>query len=252
MQTARLGDSAFVESEERLLGVDVDSEKESLQKQGAVNGEKNSPRPDAGRPDAVELDVIQRISRTASQTKADIGNHFVGFYERLLPVEGTEDVTALVNKIQEMPAKAEDALDDELRRFEAASAIRGQKWRQAKEEYEQFRENNRLIRPAHYASIKSMVVLFLSLIIIESALNATLLWELTGVLLAVGQTALITAVNVLFGASAMGLCLRYKNLVSFRVRWPLLICVPVVVAVLGFNFCVAHYRDALVDAREQS
>lgn len=252
MQTARLGDSAFVESEERLLSVDLDPEKEFLQKQGAVNGEKNSPSSDARRPDAVEHDVIQRIFRTAAQTKADLSSHFVGFHERLLPVEGTENVTALVNKIQEMPAKAEDALDGELRRFEAASAIRGQKWRQAKEEYEQFRENNRLVRPAHYASIKSMVALFSLLIVTESALNASLLWELTGFLLAVGQTALITAVNVLFGASAMGSCLRYKNLASFRARWPLLICLPVVAAVLVFNFGVGHYRDALVDAKEQA
>lgn len=252
MQTVRLGDSAFVESEERLLGVDSDSEKESLRQQGALNGEQNSPGPDARGPDAVELDVIEKISQTAAHTKAGIDNHFVGFYERLLPVEGTEDVTALVNKIQEMPAKAEDALDGELRRFEAASAIRGQKWRQAKEEYEQFRENNRLVRPAQYAPIKSAVGLFLALIAIESVLNASLLWELTGILLAVGQTVLITAVNVLFGASAMGFCLRYKNHASFRARWPFLICIPVVAAVLVFNFGVGHYRDALVDAKEQA
>ncbi|MDD9884088.1 MAG: hypothetical protein OXU62_06035 [Gammaproteobacteria bacterium] len=252
MQTARLGDNAFVESEERLLGVDVDSERESLQKQGAINGEKNSPSSDARRPDAVELDIIQRVSRTAAHTKESIRVHFVRFYERLLPVEGTEDVTALVNKIKEMPTKAEDVLDDELARFEDESAIKGPKWRQAKEEHGQFRGNNRLVRPANYASIKSMVGLFSLLIVTESFLNASLLWELTGVLLAVGQTALITAVNVLFGASAMGLCLRYKNLVSLRDRWPCLICAPVVAAVLVFNFGVAHYRDALVNAKEQA
>jgi len=252
MQTARLGDNAFVEGEERLLGVDLDVEKESLQKQGAANGEKNSPSADARRPDAVELDIIQRVSRTAAQTKESLRVHFVRFHERLLPVEGTEDSTALINKIQEMPAKAEAALDGELGRFEVESAILGPKWRQAKEEHKQFCDNNRLVRPADYVSITSAVGWFLALIAIESVLNASLLWELTGFLLAIGQTALITAVNVLFGASAMGLCLRYKNHVSLRARWPSLICVPVVAAVLVFNFGVAHYRDALVDAKEQA
>jgi len=252
MQTARLGDSAFVESEERLLGVEVDSEKASLQEQGAANGQKNSPHSDARRPDAVELDIIQKISQTAQHTKESIRAHFNGFYERLLPVEGTEDVTALVHKIEQMPAKAEDALGGELGKFEVESAIRGPKWRQAKEENEQFRNDNQLVRPADYAPIKSMVGWFALLIVIESILNASLLWELTGFLLALGQTTLITAVNVLFGAGAMGFCLRYKNHVSLRARWPCLICVPVVAAVLVFNFGVGHYRDALVEAKAQA
>ncbi|MDD9854451.1 MAG: hypothetical protein OXU78_10955 [Deltaproteobacteria bacterium] len=252
MQTARLGDNAFVESEERLLGVDVDSERESLQKQGAINGEKNSPSSDARRPDAVELDIIKKISETAQHTKESIRAHFNGFYERLLPVEGTEDVTALVHKIKEMPAKTEDALGGELGKFEVESAIRGRKWREAKDDYDEFRRDNQRNGSAKYAPIKSIVGWFALLIAIESILNASLLWELTGFLLAVGQTALITAVNVLFGASAMGLCLRYKNLVSLRARWPCLICAPVVAAVLVFNFGVAHYRDALVNAKEQA
>ena len=124
-------------------------------------------------------------------------------------------------------------------------------WQNAQEEYEKFRRHHKLIRPPDYLSLKSIIFWFLFLITGEAALNATLLWELTGILTAFGQTVLITSVNVLFGAALVGLFFRYKNYVSPNIRWLTVICIPIILAVLTFNIGVGHYRDALVESKAQ-
>ena len=252
MQTTPLGDNAFVASEEIFLPVDVDGERKSLQQQGAANGKANSPRSDAVRPDDVEQGIIQKMAQTVQQTQEGLRKHFVGFHTRLLPIEGTRDAKALIDQIQAMPTEVKNSLNDILGRFESKSAIRGPKWRHAQADYDKFREDNNLLRTADYSSRKSIISWFSGLILVEAVLNATLLWELTGFLLALGQTALITAVNVLFLACLMGMCLRCINHVSLKVRPLALFCIPLFLAVLVFNFGVGHYRDALVEAKVQA
>ena len=253
MRTIRLGDSAFIKNEEIFLPMDIDGERKFLQKQGAVNGKTNSPNSKASRPDDVEHGIIQKILQTVQQTQVELSQHFVGFHSRLLPIVETWDAQALINYIQSMPKQVKNALNDILRQFEAESAIQGPKWRHAQKDYEKFRKDNELIRPADYSSKRFIIFWVGGLIILEAGLNATLLWELTGFLLAFGQTILIAVVNVLLGASAMGWCLCYTNHISSKIRRLAVLFISVILlAVLVFNFGVGHYRDALVDAKVQA
>lgn len=254
MKTTLLGGSAFVESKEDFLSVDVTSEEKYLRKQGVTNGERNFPKSDALNLDDVEHGIIKKIAHTVEQTQTNLRNHFTRFSERLTPIVGiqNQDQDALKNRIGGMPRKIKAVLDDMLGRFKTESAIEGPKWQHAQESYEKFRRDNNLIRPADYSPAKSIVCWVLSLILIEAALNATLFWELTGFLLAFGQTTLITVVNVVFGAIVLGFFLRCKNHALLRVRWLSLVSVPVVAVVLVFNFGVGHYRDALSEATAQS
>lgn len=243
-----VGENAFISDTESFLHVDVDREKKSLQKQGVANGRANFPDSQASQPDAVEQGIMQKIARTAARTRGTLSQHFDGFFQRLLPNVKTWDPTALIKTIEAIPNRTNHNLNDTLRKFETESVIRGPEWRDAQEAYEQFRLHNNLRRPADYLTPSKIVLWFSTLIVVESALNATLLWELTGFLLALGQTALITSVNVLFGAGLAGLCLRYKNHVSIKVRWRVLLCIPALLAILIFNFGVGHYRDAIIDS----
>ncbi len=247
-----MGDSAFVENEAVFLPVDVDGERESLQEQGQQTGGKNFPSSDALHPGDVEHGIVQRITQTSEQTQARLSQHFDGFRQRLLPIVQTWNATASTHKIQAMTNQLENALNHLLHQFKDKSAVLGPRWRHAQDEHKNFRERNRLVRPADYSSLGKVIFCLCILCIIESILNASLLWELTGFLLALGQTLLITSVNVLIGASMMGLCLRYKNHVSPNVRWRAWICIPVILAVLVFNVGVGHYRDAIVEAQVQA
>ena len=251
MPTIRLGDNAFVAQQETFLPVDTDSQEKPLQKQGETNGRANSPGAQALQMDAVEQGIVRKIAQTAQRTQSELNNYFVGFAARLLPIVKTWDSTALIGAIKTIPGSVKTGLKNKLHSFMTESAIKGPAWQQAKESYKKFRQDHGLNREPDYLSLKEIFLWFFLLIVVEATLNATLLWELTGILAAFGQTALITAVNVLFGAALVGLCFRYKNYDSLISRWPTLFCIPVVLAILTFNFGVGHYRDALVEAKAQ-
>lgn len=248
----RLGENAFVSDQETFLTVDSDSAKKPLQKEGKENGQVNSPDSQATQLDAVEQKIRQKVAQTAEQTRTALSQHFVQFFERLLPMVESLTPVALINEIQAMPNGMKNNLNQKLGSFKTESDIKGPELRNAKQSFEEFRNRNHLIRPPNYLSLKNIILWFFVIIVTESVLNASLLWELTGILAALGQTVLITAVNVLVGACAVGLLLRCKNHVSRGVRWQSMICIPVVLVVLIFNFGVGHFRDALVEAQAQA
>lgn len=232
--------------------VDTESEKKSLQKQGEANGRENFPDPQASQPDAVELGLITKIAQTVQRTRAALSQHFVGFRECLKPIVRTWDSVALMDKIQTIPNRLRQCLDTIFHEFEIESAIKRPEWRDAQEDYKNFRKQNKLTRLPDYQPLRNSLFLFVGIIVVEMSLNATLLWELTGILVAFGQTALITAVNVIFLAAGFGLLFRYKNCILRKTRWLTLFCFPAIALVLAFNLGVGHYRDALVEAKTQS
>lgn len=248
-----LGDSSFIATEEKFASVNVDAAKQSYEKRGTDNGKKNSPDEGVKTPDATEAEIIQKIDETARLTKQDLTQHFDRFKERLMPIrDNTWQPLVLIDEVETMPQKAEDKLSDSLKRFENDSAILRQRWKDAKENHKEFRKTNNLVRSAEYETRSSIAWWFAAIITIEATFNASLLWEFTGFLPALGQTALITAVNVLIVAFWMAMCLRYKNHVSPKLNRLTLLCLPALLVVLIFNLGVGHYRDALVEAKAQT
>lgn len=252
MKAIHLEDNAFASAEESFLPVDIDKEQKSLQKKGTANGKTNFPSADTVQLDEVEQDIVLKVARTAQQTRSALSQHFTDFRGRLLPIVEKLEEKALINKIQEMPHKTEGELNGLFNQFETDAAIRGGQWRNAQKDFDDFRKENKLIRPADYSPTHSIVFLFVIMILTEAILNATLLWELTGILWGIGQTLLITAVNVLLGGSGMGLLFRYKNCVSAKLKLLTLLCFVIIPSVLVFNLGVGHYRDALVEEKSKA
>ena len=234
-KTIHLGSNAFDTAQETFLPIDIDNEKKSSQKRGAV-----------------EQGIIAKIDQTAEQTRGALQQHFTGFHERLMPTVNTWDAAASTNQIQAIPNRAKNSLDKMFSTFQTESNIPRDEWRSAKKEYDDFRQKNKLTRDPDYDALKSSVIWLFVFLVGEAILNATLLWELTGILTAFGQTLLITLVNVFILAASFGLLFRYKNHVSWEVRWRSLLCLPVMLGVLMFNLGVGHYRDALVEAKAQA
>ena len=247
----RLGENAFVEEREQFLVVDAKDQEEQIAKHGADDGGANYPRSDASQFSATEQDIIKKISQTAQQTWGALKKHFDGFHTRLVPIVSSWDPEALINSIQSVPILAKSQLTDILDRFNNGSAIVLPAWWNAEDEYESFRTKHKLTRGAKYLTRGAMAGWFILMIGVESVLNASLLWDLVGILTAVGQTILIAAVNVLFFAAAFGLLLRCKNGSSSATRSLAWLCAPVMMFVLAFNLGVGHYRDALVEAKAQ-
>ena len=244
----RLGNSAFDEARETFFSVDVDNLEKELLKEGADNGKINFPNSHASQPDAVESKIIEKITQTAQQTKQALNQHFVGFNSRLLPISETEQPAAVIDRIHQRKNEMKQDLDARSDKYKRDSIIKRESWQDAQEAYNKFRKENNITRSASYLPLKSIIAFFALIIVVESALNASLLWKFTGILPALGQTVLITSVNVMFGAALVGLLFRYKNLVS-RKRWFALISVPVSSLILAFNLGVGHYRDALTEAK---
>ena len=233
--TVHLGDSAFDEERELFLSIDTDAQKRQWSKSQELHL------------DSVKSEISQKITRTAEQTWQALNNHFVRFQSRLLPIIETIRPAAVIDRIHQRKNEMEQDLNTRFDRYVQDSELKNEAMNNATSAYDKFRNENNLTRSASYLSLKSIITFFALMIVVESALNASLLWELTGILLAFGQTVLITSVNVVFGAALVGLLFRYKNLFSQK-RWLALVPVPVVFLVLAFNLGVGHYRDALTEA----
>ena len=247
----RLGENAFVADRGEFLAVDAKDQEKAIGKSGMADGGKNSPRAGASQFSATEQDIIQKTSQTAQQTWNALQQYFGSFNTRLVKIVDTWEPQALINTIGDVRAYAESQLSGKISEFKHASNIVLPQWRNADSDYENFRKEHNLTRNAHYDAGSKMIGLFACIVIAEAVLNATLLWELTGILTAFGQTALITLVNVLFSAALVGLLFRYKNHKSLSRRCLAWMCLPVVAFVLVFNIGVGHYRDALVEAKNQ-
>lgn len=247
--SVRLGENAFVAEREAFLEVDAKDLEKKIKKIGADDGGVNSPRSDASQFSATEQETVKKVFQTALQTWNALQSHFAGFSTRLMPIVTAWEPEALINTIQAVPTRAKNQLTEILRTFKHESHLVISQRRNAKEEHENFRTRHKLTRDADYMASGKVIGWFISIMVVESVLNASLLWELTGGLTAFGQTALISAVNVIFFAAAVGLLLRSKNHSSHTTRWLAGLCAPVIVCVLVFNLGVGHFRDALVKAK---
>ena len=122
----------------------------------------------------------------------------------------------------------------------------GKAVREGTQDYEDFREAAHLRRLPHEGRRGLFLLVVLGLV--ETVLNASLLMDVNpfGLAGAFVQMGLITAVNILIGALAVGFALRCCNLVSFIGRaaaW--LVLMTVIPLVGGFNLLVGHFRDSM-------
>ena len=257
-KTAQLGENAFVAESAEFLELDGERLEGQVAKSGAEDGGKNYPRADAKQLAADEHKIIQQVSQTAQQTWDALQSHFTGFAARLVPIAAIWDPQAKVNTISDIAVNAQAQMTGVLRGFQNQSAIVVPRWRNAKQEYQNFRTQHERTGSPEYKTIPAMIAWFVAIMGIECILNASLLWELTGILTAVAQIMLISSVNVVIFAAGVGLpCrflhLRYKTPLKRKLTlaWSTVVVLIFVAAAITFNFGVGHYRDSLVEAKAQ-
>ena len=252
MKHISLGNNAFDNTQEIFLPVDTDKERKALEKDGMANGQVNAPSAQATQLDAIEQGIVQQIAQTAQLTHTGLSKHFDAFFDRLTGIIKTLNPKAMIDRIQSIPSKMKTDLDNNINIFEATSAIKEPAWRGAQKAYADFRQKHGVIRPSNHHPLRFIIIGGLCLMAVEAAFNAALLWELTGILTAFGQTFLITAVNVIIGGFLVGLPWRHKNCGPPSDRRFMWISIPFLLLILIFNLGVGHYRDALVEYKEQA
>jgi hypothetical protein len=216
-----------------------------LIERGEADGRSNLPPSDSAAPSATEQEVIADIRAERDRLAGQLGAHLRAQNDGLATLDAAMDVARIRNDAEHAISRLEQshvAWKGEIQRLLREA-------RDAKKEYDDFRIEHGLQRPARNRGNGFLTLALLGLAIaIESALNGVFFAEgsefglVGGVTLALG----ISVVNVLVFGFVLGLFpARWTHHRSFLVRaigWLLLLCG--VVLLLLANGLVAHFRDA--------
>ena len=211
-------------------------------------GEKSFPPADAGDFDDIHYKIRAWVNHRGRQCQGDVSQHLSDLIVGLNDIEKEEDLAILEHQASEITNDAGISLDQrvsqdrmELTRLETAV-------REGTAEYENFRKKARLHRLPDYSGRRNAALIILFCALLEVVGNASLLMEVNpfGLIGAVMQMGLITAVNILVGALAMGFALRCRNLVSAVQRAAAWLVIVALIPLIGaFNLLVGHFRDSM-------
>ena len=246
---SRLEENSFAFNDEIFLAPDIDKELKKLEKAGQLSALSRLPQPTAKTFSAPEKEVMRKIRETATQTVQSARKHLGGFKKRLeeLIYAPSDAVRVLAEEERtNMKNNIETILGTRLSKQKITLLNRTKD--EAEERYARYCKENKIeILPD--SKVFWSVVLIILVAIGEVVLNTAFLSDLTGILAALAQMLLITAVNVFLLAAPTGLMYRYKNLQ--KGKWLILICLPLLLSALVFNLGVGHYRDAIVESNAQ-
>lgn len=217
-----------------------------IKETGREDGEQNQPPADATRLDAIHLKIHSWINYRASKCHGDVSRYLTDLARQLTDIENQEGLTILEQRVDQEQGNATIAIKARAKRGNGDLVSTGKAVREGTREYEKFRTRAGLERLPYEG--RRGIALFLIIGVIETGLNATLLMDVNpfGLLGAVTQMGLITAVNILVGALAVGFALRCCNLVHRARRTAAWVVVVTVVPVIGaFNLLVGHFRDSM-------
>ena len=223
-----------------------------IREEARSRGEDNFPRSDAGDRDDIHYKIHAWINNRGRQCQGDVSQHLSDFIVQLNDIEKEEDLTILQQKVTEITEDAGISLDqrvkhdrNELTQLETAV-------REGTREYEDFRKAARLRRLPDDSGRRSAWWIIILFGVVEVVANASLLMEVNpfGLIGAIMQMLLITAVNILVGALAMGFALRCRNLVSgIRSMAAWLVVFVLIPLIVAFNLLVGHFRDSMQAVR---
>ncbi len=228
---------------------DVDKERLvkdlKLAEEGQNRGETNQPETDAGSLDHVELKAVGRIEELRRRGLENYEINRRVYSERLNSAVSARmlvetEANDSKSKFTEVVIKWRSMIVTPRERVQETY-----KWR------DRFRQINKLERPAKAASSwVSFIGLALVLIVIESIGNAYLFSQKNplGILGGLIAAFLVSAGNVSL-SSLLGMATRYVNCRGFQNLFKkfagLLFFLTWVGFAIGYNFAVAHFRDAV-------
>ena len=211
-------------------------------------GEKNQPPANAADLDDIHLKIRSWVNQRGRQCHSDVSRHLSGLARQLTDIENQEGLTILEQKVEQERGGATIEIEDRAKRGKDALTQPGKAVREGTREYEDFRDIAGLRRLPHEGRRGIVVLLIIVFGCVETVLNAFLLMDVNpfGLLGAFMQMGLITAVNILIGALAVGYALRCGNLVHKTHRAAAWLVIIAVVPLIGsFNLLVGHFRDSM-------
>ncbi|MYB34619.1 MAG: hypothetical protein F4X92_05770, partial [Gammaproteobacteria bacterium] len=222
-----------------------------IQKIGAERGKNNLPSQEEAKPDETYRKICAFVEKVAANTKQAVQEYVNDHLAIFREIEATWrkenpaiNLGNLINKgCQDIEQQAELYLGDLAKEQE--------RYNEAYSDLRQFRNQNDLLRVAHYPN--SLWAHWLWVVIaalFETFVSANLLSSVSrgGVIEGWMVAFALTAVNVVLGIGT-GLILRYKNLrhIFLKIIVAVLTCLLASLA-LAWNIIAGHVRDSYVEA----
>ena len=240
----------FDPRKEEYIHLDLDQwlKKHKISEEGRKSGAQNLPSTDSNELDACEEKIRSWINRRGRVCRQNVSGHLSDLERQLSDVENDQELDTLQQKVLEI--KEDAGLKLEMKAQEGRNILHEHETAvsEASRDFARFRKEAGLTRLADYSHRKSAGRLIGICVIVESALNATLLMDVStfGLLGSIVQMGLISVVNILITALAMGALLRQRNSVQVnqkRLAWAGII--SFVLFSLVFNILVGHFRDSM-------
>lgn len=235
------GEFAPLDPEKWLADHDVAAE-------GARLGKDNLPASNARRFDAMERHIIDYVNQEATSCRENVSAFLSDQTRKVLANADEEELQILAQKVSVDEAAGLGNIEGALQRGLDSLLPLGEDVARARRDFDAFRQSAGLTRLADYSHRKAALWVILAFFTIEVALNATLLMDVNvfGLVGAIGQMSLISAVNVLILGCAMGALLRRTSYVSTRLASASWLGVLIIVGLVClFNLSVGHFRDAM-------
>ena len=240
----------FDRRKEEYIHLDLDQwlKKHKIKEEGRRLGGENYPPSDSSELDASESKIRSWVNRRGHVCRQNVSGHLSDLERQLSDMENDQELETLRQKVLEIEKEARIKIERKVQDgrnilLEPETAIR-----EGSRDFSRFRRETGLTRLADYSHRTGAIWIIVVGLVIESVLNATLLMEVSafGLLGSIVQMGLISAVNILIAALAMGALLRQCNSVSInkkRLAW-----VSIVLIILSdsiFNIFVGHFRDSM-------
>lgn len=218
-----------------------------IEKEGERLGGKNQPAFEDDNLDACESQIVQWVNRRGRRCREDVSRHLSDLVRDLVHMETDAELDMLGQEVNERKRDAEDDIENALHAGRNRLTDKENDVREHDGEIERFRSRNQLKRPPDYSHRRTALRYISACLVVEAALNATLLMDVNplGLLGSTIQMILIGAVNVMAAGGSMGALLRWRNHVSRPLKS---VCglgiLLVLVFVVFFNLLVGHFRNS--------
>ena len=207
----------------------------------------------------MHYEILAAINERGFRCKNIVSNHLSDIVQQLNATLERENQTILQERITETDNAACTAIQEQAMRHNNMLAQSEATVKEGCISYKNFRQeaNPPLERLPDYSDRKNAFLWVTIIALVEITLNASLLMEVNqfGLLGAIMQMGIITAINIVAGMLLMGSCLRYRNLMSDQslapqIRaWGAWLVMVVLVPIIGaFNLLVGHFRDSMQKA----
>ncbi len=241
----KLQDFKFLDRNEFLVAQDV----EALAKKSA----KNSLPPKATiEPDANELTFIQHLTQHAVSATMTLNDSLASISNSIskIDIESEKaELDSVVLKLEADLTKENEARIQDLKRLRDIAELK-------QSDVLRFKKDNGILREPRYKdSFMLTFAIIAFFLVIETALNSTLLAEASslGLIGGAGMAIIISLINIALGFSAGWFLYPLTNQKNTtRARLWLVALLIAVTFVFVFNLLIGHYREVLIQDPDNS